>query len=243
MYSPAMHRGASEYRDERQDQRIACACAVLAHALLFVLLTRNGGGGDLGSHRGNHTGRGDSLTVYPTLLTPTATKATSDSPTTNPANADASLTKSRNAAPSQNAPTQSPEIERSINLPDMSMSINSTPRNRPQHSSQVDEATPSDSASTSNGGYAGDDLLTSYQAAMRAAILKTWQGLSNHSFPAGCTIHLSQTPGGNVTATSAASCGLPREDQLRLEAAALMAQPMPYAGYESVFSIDMDLIL
>lgn len=103
--------------------------------------------------------------------------------------------------------------------------------------------TASSAAASNTGGAPGDDLRASYHAALRAAIERTWSNLTSRRFPADCTLQLSQTAGGVVTATSAAKCSLSREDQLQLESAALMAQPLPYSGYESVFATELDLSL
>lgn len=95
---------------------------------------------------------------------------------------------------------------------------------------------------TPNGGTA-DDLLASYRAALRARIIQTWRTVTDRRFPQGCVLHLSQGPGGVVTATSANGCTLSSEDRLQLEAAALIAQPLPYVGYEAVFAPEMELRL
>lgn len=238
-----MHGGADDQKIDRRDQSIAGIATLLVHASLILLTSHNSGSG-LGNYKGNNTGRGDGLTVYPMLLAPSAIKTTTVSPTRNPTTAAvAPQAQANNPPPTPMASTPTLNIARPINQAD-SNARNDTPHNNDTPSTvQMVRATASTSASASSGANSGDDLLSSYQAAIRAAVFKKWQDLSNHSYPSGCTVHLSQSPGGIVTATSAATCGLSREDQLQLEAAALMAQPMPYAGYESVFSPEMDLIL
>lgn len=100
------------------------------------------------------------------------------------------------------------------------------------------------SASSSlKGGHPSDDLQGGYRAALRAAIQRQWIEQTGRIFPSGCAIRLVQSVGGVLNASSAANCDLSREDRLQLEAAALMAQPLPYAGYEAVFSDDMLLQL
>ena len=98
-------------------------------------------------------------------------------------------------------------------------------------------------ASSTKGGSPGDDRLASYHAALRAAIHRKWMELTSRPFPSGCALQLTLAVGGPVNATSAASCNLSEADRLQLEAAALMAQPLPYAGYESVFAITTELWL
>ena len=100
-----------------------------------------------------------------------------------------------------------------------------------------------DEPSSSKGGHPGDDLLMRYQAALRAAIRKQWTEQVDRPFPTGCTIRLIQSTGGVLNASSAANCDLPRQEQLQLEAAALMAQPLPYAGYEAAFAPELELLL
>ncbi|MCC7096201.1 MAG: hypothetical protein IT472_03355 [Thermomonas sp.] len=92
-------------------------------------------------------------------------------------------------------------------------------------------------------GSPANDLAASYHAALRARIAQTWQTLSRRDFPTGCALLLRQSPGGAITATSANGCALSQDDRLQLEAATLMAQPLPYAGYESVFATELVLAL
>lgn len=98
-------------------------------------------------------------------------------------------------------------------------------------------------ASSAKGGDPGDNPLASYHAALRAAIRRKWAILTDRPFPSDCSLRLNLAMGGSVTATSANGCVLSNEDRLQLEAAALMAQPLPYAGYEVVFSADLTLEL
>lgn len=105
------------------------------------------------------------------------------------------------------------------------------------------QAAAASSTSAAKGGSPGDDRLASYHAALRAAIRMKWAALTDRSFPSDCALRLNLAPGGSVNATSANSCVLSNEDRLQLEAAALMAQPLPYAGYEAVFASDLQLQL
>lgn len=89
----------------------------------------------------------------------------------------------------------------------------------------------------------GDSRLTNYHAVLRAAIRRKWATLTDRPFPSECGLQLNLGAGGTVNATSASGCALSNEDRLQLEAAALMAQPMPYAGYETVFASDLQLEL
>lgn len=98
-------------------------------------------------------------------------------------------------------------------------------------------------ATSHKGSSPEDDLLTGYRASLRAAIQHKWAALTDRPFPTGCILQLNQKAGGAVTATSANRCTISQEDRLQLEAAALMAQPLPYAGYERVFSESIGLSL
>lgn len=98
-------------------------------------------------------------------------------------------------------------------------------------------------SSAAKAGIPESDLLTNYRAALRAKIARTWSSLTDRSFPSDCSLQLSLNPGGALAATSANGCNLSQEDRLQLEAAALMAQPLPYAGYETVFQHELSLVL
>lgn len=117
----------------------------------------------------------------------------------------------------------------------------------PEAASASSIASPSKTTAAAPGmakrGSPASDLVAHYHAALRARIARTWRTLTSRVFPSGCNLHLTQSPGGAVTATSANGCALSQEDRLQLEAAALMAQPLPYAGYESVFGEDIVLRL
>ena len=89
----------------------------------------------------------------------------------------------------------------------------------------------------------GDDRLAAYHAELRAAIRRKWRTLTERPFPSGCDLQMTLAVGGAVNATSASGCALATEVRLQLEAAALMAQPLPYAGYEAVFSPELQLEL
>lgn len=90
-----------------------------------------------------------------------------------------------------------------------------------------------------NNGSASDQLRTTYLAALRSAIERKWSGSKKHH--GACSITLRQTIGGNVASSITSACDLDEADRMALEAAALMAQPLPYAGFESVFNEDITL--
>ena len=107
---------------------------------------------------------------------------------------------------------------------------------------EVEQATRVASVEPS-GGSTGDDMRARYHAALRAAIQRKWPQLTQRKSPTGCELQLALGVGGAVNATTASACNLSTEERQQLEAAALMAQPLPYGGYEEVFSPDVLLIL
>lgn len=115
------------------------------------------------------------------------------------------------------------------------------PHRADPHSLQA--ASTASATSSAKGGSPADDLLASYHAALRAAVQKKWTDLTDRPFPSDCVLQLTQAIGGVLHASSAAGCNVSQADRLQLEAAALMAQPLPYAGYEAVFSKDLSLDL
>lgn len=243
LYSFAMREGTNQRKTWNRDQWVAGFCALLVHLFMIVLLMRSASSGQ-GGYKGNIIGRGESLVVYPVMVN-TKTMPRSEPQATQSPTENTTESKAEKSTVEQSPVSPTPDPSRPVQQAESTPSTVSSARRESRQSPvapQTPDTTTSQAAAASSGG-AGNDLLASYQAAMRAAIFKTWQGLSKNTYPTGCTIHLSQNPGGTVIATSAAVCGLSREDQLQLEAAALMAQPMPYAGYESVFSAEMDLTL
>jgi len=57
-----------------------------------------------------------------------------------------------------------------------------------------------------------------------------------------CPIRIRQVPGGEVIDVEvSASCPYDDQGKRSVEAAVLKAQPLPYAGFESVFSRDLSI--
>lgn len=78
-----------------------------------------------------------------------------------------------------------------------------------------------------------DSREQAYLMALRAAIQSKWTRQSAQS--GRCAVTIQQTIGGQVTGAISKSCILGQADRRALEAAALAAQPLPYAGFERVF--------
>ncbi len=88
-------------------------------------------------------------------------------------------------------------------------------------------------------GNAGADpgLGAAYQAAIQAAVLSNWRRPDNVPIGQRCRITIRQLPGGQVIdATVADSCPFDEAGRRSVEAAVLKAQPLPYAGFETVFN-------
>ena len=88
-------------------------------------------------------------------------------------------------------------------------------------------------------GHAEDQgLRAAYLAALRVAIRQHWQ----YDGPKGsCRLTLQQSQGGRVVSVASSNCALDTVGRRALESAALMAQPLPYVGYESVYADFMDV--
>jgi hypothetical protein len=88
-----------------------------------------------------------------------------------------------------------------------------------------------------------DDLAARYRAAVRQTIARYWKQQTGEDLPNGCVLKIGQVVGGQVASAYVDGCDLENSARLRLEAAVLMAQPLPYAGYEAVFLSDLALSL
>ncbi len=79
-------------------------------------------------------------------------------------------------------------------------------------------------------------LAAAYVLAIQQAVERNW--IRPETIPPGtpCRIRVIQIPGGDViSAEVESSCGFDPIGQRSLEAAVLRAQPLPFAGFESVF--------
>ncbi len=94
------------------------------------------------------------------------------------------------------------------------------------------------SAGTPPPGNEGVDagLQAQYQAAIMEAILRNWTRPDNVPLGQRCRITITQVRGGTVVrAEVSPSCPFDDLGRRSVEAAVLKAQPLPYAGFESVF--------
>ena len=91
-----------------------------------------------------------------------------------------------------------------------------------------------------NGVDAG--LKARYAAALQEAILAKWTRPETVPVGARCTLLIRQLPGGQVMSAEVSSpCAYDEQGRRSIEAAVLKAQPLPYAGFESVFSRNLTL--
>ncbi|MBB1059180.1 cell envelope integrity protein TolA [Marilutibacter spongiae] len=104
--------------------------------------------------------------------------------------------------------------------------------------------TASNSAASAPAGQGGTDtgLLAQYQAALTQAILSKWTRPETVPLGARCRLVIRQLPGGNVMSAEVGSpCAYDEQGRRSIEAAVLKAQPLPYAGFETVFAREVIL--
>ena len=99
------------------------------------------------------------------------------------------------------------------------------------------------SASQPPGNNGVDEgLLARYQAALQEAILRNWTRPDSVPLGQRCRLHIRQVQGGSVIDVQVdASCPYDELGKRSVEAAVLKAQPLPYAGFEAVFSRNLNL--
>jgi colicin import membrane protein len=91
-------------------------------------------------------------------------------------------------------------------------------------------------AQTGAGGQ-DNDLTARYAAAIQAAVTQNWN--RPESVPSGlrCTLRIVQIPGGDVISANVTSpCNADPAARASIEQAVMRAAPLPYRGYENVFS-------
>lgn len=93
------------------------------------------------------------------------------------------------------------------------------------------------SAARPGAGGADAGLLAAYQAALQKAITAKWTRPESVPLGARCRITIRQLPGGEVVdAQVSAPCSYDEAGRASIERAVLLAQPLPYAGFEPVFN-------
>lgn len=106
-----------------------------------------------------------------------------------------------------------------------------------------DNASGESAASPPPGNNGADSgLKARYAAALQEAILAKWTRPETIPVGARCTLLIRQLPGGQVMSAEVSSpCAYDEQGRRSIEAAVLKAQPLPYAGFESVFARNLTL--
>ncbi|MFC5570576.1 TonB C-terminal domain-containing protein [Lysobacter yangpyeongensis] len=105
----------------------------------------------------------------------------------------------------------------------------------------AEAAAQTDAVATGANGV-DDGLKARYAAALQAAILAKWTRPDTVPLGATCRLSIRQLPGGQVMGVEVASpCSYDEQGRRSIEAAVLKAQPLPYAGFEAVFSRNLTL--
>lgn len=110
--------------------------------------------------------------------------------------------------------------------------------------SAAEDAARSDAAASAPAGNNGSDtgLQARYAAALQQAILSKWTRPETVPLGAACRLTIRQLPGGEVMSAEVSSpCAYDEQGRRSIEAAVLKAQPLPYAGFESVFQRNLTL--
>ena len=87
-----------------------------------------------------------------------------------------------------------------------------------------------------------NNLLARYQAALQEAIARNWTRPETVPLGQRCKLVIRQIPGGEVIDVEVvAPCPYDDLGKRSIEAAVLKAQPLPYAGFETVFNRQLNL--
>ena len=113
-------------------------------------------------------------------------------------------------------------------------------RNASEAAAQADAEASASPPPGNEGVDAG--LAARYAAAIQEAILRNWTRPETVPLGQRCDINIRQLPGGEVVDVEvSASCPYDELGRRSVEAAVLKAQPLPYAGFESVFNRNLNL--
>lgn len=112
---------------------------------------------------------------------------------------------------------------------------------RAQQASSYADAASSVSPPPGNEGV-DTNLKAKYAAALQEAILRNWTRPDSVPLGQRCRITIRQLPGGEVVSAEVSpSCPYDDLGRRSVEAAVLKAQPLPYAGFETVFERNLTL--
>lgn len=101
-----------------------------------------------------------------------------------------------------------------------------------------DQRAAASAASPPPGRPDGDSgLAAKYAAAIQEAVRRNWRRPDNIPLGQVCRMYITQLPGGEVMSVEFdASCPYDAQGRRSVEAAVRAAEPLPYAGFESVFN-------
>lgn len=107
---------------------------------------------------------------------------------------------------------------------------------RPQQLAEAEQA------KTGTNGQ-DDSLLAQYSAAIQNAVRQNWNRPDNAQSGLRCSVRVIQIPGGDVISANVASpCNADQVTRASIEQAVTKAQPLPYKGYEKVFTRELTFI-
>lgn len=234
-------------KEDGYDRRVALTVALLAHLMLLCLFW-DGTGPRAGNVEADG-GDGSSIVTVEFIAVspraPVAIPATAAQPAVVPNNADADQAAASDATPVKALPTTEGDP-----IAANSADAAATPERArradlgapPDARTEVSSAAESMSGPQGEAGTAANDGLEGrYLAAIKRSIAAHWTPTSNRMSGGSCTLTVYQVPGGQVKSAMSGDCALGPDDRHRLEAAALMAQPLPYRGFESVFREELVL--
>lgn len=106
----------------------------------------------------------------------------------------------------------------------------------------VSNSPPTRSQPTPGAGGTDPGLLARYRDALQRAIVRQWTRPESVPLGQRCRISIRQLPGGDVVSVEIdPSCPYDAQGRRSVEAAVLKAAPLPYAGFETVFSRNLEL--
>lgn len=108
-------------------------------------------------------------------------------------------------------------------------------QNRPGNADREQQAT-QNAAEVGNRG-TDDSLLGRYQVAIQQSVQRNWLRPETAQPGIRCTVDIVQIPGGEVISVGVSSpCNADELTRRSIEAAVMKAQPLPYDGFQSVFT-------
>lgn len=223
------------------DRGLALGIALLGHVALVYFLW-DGTGARAGSIA-SEAGDGSTITVVDFVAisrpVPTPSLAALAQPVDDANNADVDAAAAASAAPMESLPVaegdQLAANTEGVVSPDeqgRGSDTGAQPNSRSEGSSN---AMPTSGPKGEEGTAANDGLEGRYLAAIKRSVAAQWTAPAGRKPGGTCTLTLSQVPGGQVQSAISSACALDEAGRRQLEAAALMAQPLPYRGFEAVF--------